>query len=201
MTHRFRWVLWPVLAIGIALVVFPFAVSMPSKASAGQELLDNFHAIMQPNAVKTTVAYEKVFERLRAVAENGAAASGEVSALFTSLAGALNMTKPQLAAYLSANFPAMAKLLATFPALGPTFKQIPPGLDWYAPIVSTLQANVTNYAQADSLPNLNMLTWAFVVPGGLLIIFSGLGIFGMYRPRKRTAQLNSVSSSTGERAA
>ena len=188
MTYRFRWVLWPVLVIGLALVVVPFAVSMPSKASAGQELLDNFHAIMQPNSVKTTLAYEKVFERLRPMAEGGVAASGEVPALFTSLAAALHMTQPQLASYLSANFPTMAKLLATFPSLTPVFRKVPPGLDWYAPIVSTLRANVANYSKADSLPNLNALTWAFVVPGGLLVLLAGLGIAGAYRPRRPKAQ-------------
>ena len=113
------------LVIGLALVVVPFAVSMPYKTSADQELL--FHAVMQPNSVKTTLAYEKVLERLRPMAEGGVAASGEIPALFTSLAGALHIAQPQLASYLSANFPTMAKLLATFPSLTPVFRKVPAG--------------------------------------------------------------------------
>jgi len=43
-----RKVLWPVLVIGILLIVMPFAISLPSKASAGQTMLNEFHPIMQP---------------------------------------------------------------------------------------------------------------------------------------------------------
>jgi len=48
----------------------------------------------------------------------------------------------------------------------------------------TMKANVDNYAQVDSLPNFNLFTWFFVVPGVLLVILSllGLGVFS----RKRT---------------
>jgi hypothetical protein len=59
MAQRFRWTFVPVLVIGLALIVAPFAMSLPSKASAGQKLLDNFHPIMQPAAVRKTLAYDK----------------------------------------------------------------------------------------------------------------------------------------------
>lgn len=189
MRERFRWILWPILVIGVALVVTPFAISLPAKTSAGQKLLNDFHPIMQPAAVKTTVKYEKVFENLRQVAVSGGSAAGEAPALFSTLASTLHMTEPQLAAMLGAEFPAMAKLLDNLPSLAPVFKQVPPGLNWYAPIVKTMEENVHNYAQVDSLPNFNLFTWFFVVPGALLVILATLGAWGAYGTRRRQAQL------------
>jgi hypothetical protein len=187
MTQRFRWALWPILVIGVALIVAPFAMSLPSKVSAGQKLLDNFHPVMQPGAVAKTVAYDKVFEELRQVATTGVSAAGEAPALFSTLASSLHITQPQLAGMLDAGFPAMAKLLSNLPSLVPVFKKVPPGLSWYAPIVNMMQANVQNYAQVDSLPNFNLFTWFFVVPGALLVAFAALGAWGAYRPRRRAA--------------
>ena len=54
MTRRVFY--WPILIIGVLLIVAPFAISLPSKASAGQAMLDNFHPIMQPASVKQTVS-------------------------------------------------------------------------------------------------------------------------------------------------
>jgi hypothetical protein len=185
MAQRFRWTLVPVLVIGLALVVAPFAMSLPSKASAGQKLLDNFHPIMQPAAVRKTLAYDKVFEHLRQVAITGVSAAGEAPKLFSTLASSLHVTEPQLAGMLDAEFPAAAKLLSGLPSLAPVFREVPPGLNWYAPIVTTMQRNVQNYAQVDSLPNFNLFTWFFVVPGALLVVFAALGAWGAYRPRSR----------------
>lgn len=185
MTQRFRWVVWPVLVVGAALVVAPFAMSLPSKASAGQKLLDNFHAIMQPAAVRQTLAYDAVFQHLREVAVTGVSAAAEEPKLFSTLAASLHVTEPQLAAMLTAGFPATAKLLSGLPSLSGVFKQVPPGLSWYAPIVKTLQNNVGDYSQVDSLPNFNLFTWFFVVPGVVLFVLAGLGAWGAYRPRRR----------------
>jgi hypothetical protein len=70
-------------------------------------------------------------------------------------------------------------MLASLPALTPLFVKVPPGLAWYQPQITTMQNNVNNYAQVDSLPNFRLLTWFFVVPGALLMLISayGLGAF------------------------
>jgi len=52
-----RKVLWAVLVIGAALVIAPFALSLPSKANAGEHMLGSFQPIMQPDQVKTTAYY------------------------------------------------------------------------------------------------------------------------------------------------
>jgi hypothetical protein len=75
-----RKVLWPVLVIGILLIVMPFAISLPSKASAGQTMLNEFHPIMQPANVNTTVNYYyQTFVPLRAVADGGVRSSSRGS--------------------------------------------------------------------------------------------------------------------------
>ena len=48
MTRRVFY--WPILIIGVLLIVAPFAISLPSKASAGQAMLDNFHPIISRRA-------------------------------------------------------------------------------------------------------------------------------------------------------
>jgi hypothetical protein len=169
-----RKVLWPILAIGVALIVMPFAISLPSKASAGQTMMDNFHPIMQPTNVNTTVDYyNKTFVPLRPVALGGVQAASEVPQMIPALAKPLHMTPAQVQQFLATGFPAMAQLMANLPKLVPVFTKVPPGLDHYLPLVRTMQNNVGNYAKIDSLPNFRLFTWFFVIPGVLLVLLAG----------------------------
>lgn len=150
-----RKVLWPILAIGLALVVVPFAIGLPGKTAAGQRMLNDFHPLMQATSVqKTADYYNNVFTPL-----------GQVATQFTGAA---------------AN-PAMAQQLKPLmPMLGPAmpiFKQVPAGLAWYRPLVTTMQGNVSDYSSVDSLPNFNLFTWFFVVPGLLLMLLAGWGLW------------------------
>src|SRR6266536_5938334 len=57
-----RKILWAVLVVGLALVIAPFALSLPSKTAAGQRMLNGFRPIMQPAHVQqTAVYYNQVF--------------------------------------------------------------------------------------------------------------------------------------------
>jgi hypothetical protein len=166
--------------IGLPMVVLPFAISLPSKANAGQSMLDNFRPMMKPANVSTTVTYfDHVFKPLGSVSIGTVQATKEEPAMIAALARQLHMTPAQLQVTLSAQFPAMGKMLASLPALTPLFVKVPPGLAWYQPQITTMQNNVDNYAQVDSLPNFRLLTWFFVVPGALLMLISayGLGAF------------------------
>jgi len=179
-----RRLMWPVLVLGIILIVLPLALSFPSKASAGQTMLDNFHPIMQPASVRTTVNYyNNTFVPLRSVAQDGVKAAGEAPQLIAALAAQLHMTPSQVESFLGSRFPAMAQLLGGLPKLVPIFSAVPPGLAHYQPLVATMKANVTNYSQVDSLPNFRLLTWFFIVPGILLVLLAGAGLIADRRTK------------------
>jgi hypothetical protein len=168
---------WPVLVIGVLLIVLPFAVSMPSRASAGQKLLSAFHPIMQPAAVQKTVSYDvQTFTPLGPFATGAVAAAPEVPVLIATLAAALHVPAAQVPALLQQKAPYLSGILTHFSQVVPIFKNVPPGLAWYKPIVTTMQAQQKNYAAVDALPNFNLLTWFFVIPGILLVLFAGFGL-------------------------
>ncbi len=176
-----RKLLWPVLVIGVALIVTPFAISLPSRADAGQTMMDQFHPIMQPANVATTVNYyNQTFVPLRSVAVGGVQAAKEEPALMAAFAQQLHMTPAQVQGFLIKTFPAMGGLLSSLPKLTPVFSQVPGGLDHYLPLVQTMQNNVNNYKQIDSLPNFRLFTWFFVIPGALLVLIAALGL-GAFR--------------------
>jgi hypothetical protein len=125
MNRTARMSLWSVLVIGALFIVMPFAISLPSKASAGQNMLNGFHPLMQPVAVKSAANY----------------------------------------------------YYQDFVPLGPVFEKVPAGLALYQPLIETMQAQVNNYAKVDSLPNFNLFTWFFVLPGLLLVLLSVVGLF------------------------
>lgn len=113
---------WPILIIGVLLIVLPLAISLPSKANAGQAMLEKFHPIMQPASVKDTVGlYENTFLALKPVATGGIAAAGEKTGLLKGLATGLHLTPVQLEQFLRGKYPAFAQLLASFPQLIPVF--------------------------------------------------------------------------------
>jgi hypothetical protein len=50
---------------------------------------------------------------------------------------------------------------------------VQPGLTHYKLLVDTMQANVDNYKQVNSLPSFRLFTWFFVTPGVLLLLIAG----------------------------
>jgi hypothetical protein len=69
--------------------------------------------------------------------------------------------------------------LAKFPpSMQRIFSRVPAGLAHYKPLVRTMQANVDNYRQVDSLPDFRLFTVFFAVPGALLVLLAGWGLFG-----------------------
>ncbi|HEX7625520.1 MAG TPA: hypothetical protein VF379_00575 [Gaiellaceae bacterium] len=187
-----RKVLWAVLVIGLALVVTPLAMSLPSKAGAGEHMLGGFQPIMQPGQVKTTAYYyNNVFTPLGKVTPMMSAKNlAKFQAYLTGLKS-LKLTPAQMAA-VQQQFPAMAAMLAQMPAMERDFggllstmqantgifSQVPAGLKHYGPLVSTMQANVDNYKQVNSLPSFRLFAWFFIVPGVLLALLAAYGLYG-----------------------
>jgi hypothetical protein len=203
-----RKLLWSVLVIGLALVIAPFALALPGKSAAGQRMLNGFQPIMQPDQVRITANYyDHVFVPLGRVtpmmsAQNLAKFQGymkgfggmqtDAAKLVPMLAQALHMTPAQVQAMMATQLPSMAAMLQNLPAMQRDFggllgamqqnvgifSRVPAGLAHYKPLVRTMQANVANYRQVNSLPDFRLFTWFFVAPGALLILLAGYGLFG-----------------------
>jgi hypothetical protein len=108
------------------------------------------------------------------------------------LAQRLHLTPAQVQALLASQVPAMAAMLRNLPAMQRDFggllgtmnqnvgifSRVPAGLNHYRPLVTTMQANVDNYKQVSSLPSFRLFAWFFIVPGALLILLAGYGLFG-----------------------
>ena len=203
-----RKLFWGVLVIGLALVIAPFALGLPGKAAAGQRMLNGFQPIMQPDQVQVTANYyDHVFVPLGKVtpmmsAQNLARFQGymngfggmqtDAAKLVPMLAQAMHMTPAQVQQMMATHLPAMSGMLQNLPAmqrdfsglLGTmhqnvgVFSQVPAGLAHYKPLVRTMQGNVDNYRQVNSLPDFRLFTAFFVVPGVLLVLLAGIGLFG-----------------------
>lgn len=201
MNHRKA--LWAILAIGLALVMAPLAMSLPSKSAAGERMLNEFQPIMKPTSVtKTAYYYTDVFTPLgqvvpamntQTIAKFQGYLKGfpgvqtDAQKLVPMLAQALHMTPAQVQTYMSAQLPSMAAMLQNLPAMQRgfggllglmqknvgIFSQVPGGLRHYKPLVTTMQGNVDNYKQVNSLPNFRLFSWFFIVPGALLILLAG----------------------------
>jgi hypothetical protein len=169
-----RKIFWAVLVVGLALVVAPFAMSLPGKAAAGQRMLNGFQPIMQPAQVQTTAYYyNQVFVPLGRVTPMMSAQNLQrFQALMAApaLAGMLR-GMPQAQQAFGILFGTMQKNVGIF-------RQVPAGLRHYEPLVTTMQANVDNFKQVNSLPDFRLFTWFFVVPGALLIVLAGIGLYG-----------------------
>jgi hypothetical protein len=175
-----RKLLWAVLVIGLALVVAPFAMGLPGKAAAGQRMMNGFEPIMQPQQVKTTADYYNyVFVPLGKLTpmlngSNVARLQGYMQG-FSALA---KLLPPAAARQAAPAFRDFGGLMTTMQQNVPVFAQVPAGLRHYKPLVTTMTANIDNFEQINSLPDFRLFTPFFVVPGALLVLIAGFGLFG-----------------------
>ena len=207
-----RKVLWAVLVIGLALVIAPLALGLPGKAAAGQRMMNGFQPIMQPDQVATTARYyNDVFVPLGTVtpmmsAQNLAKFQAylkgfggmqtDAAKLVPLLAQAMHMTPAQVQALMASSCRRWRRCCRTCRRCSATSAacsgrcsrtsasspRCPAGLAHYEPLVTTMQANVDNYKQVNSLPDFRLFTVFFVVPGALLILLAGYGLFGSSAP-------------------
>jgi hypothetical protein len=203
-----RKLLWAVFGIGLALVLAPLAMSLPTKSSAGERMMNGFQPIMQSAQVqKTADYYNNVFvplgevtpmmsaknlAKFQAYLKGFAGMQTDSAKLVPMLAQALNMTPAQVQAMMGKELPTMAAMLAGLPQMQrdfggllgtmqqnvDIFHQVPAGLQHYEPLVTTMQANVANYEQINSLPDFRLFTVFFVIPGVLLVLIALYGLYG-----------------------
>lgn len=206
-----RLILIVLLLIGVGLIVAPLSMSMFSRSSDGQKMVNDFQPIMQPANVETTAMYyDDVFTPLRNVVPlltqqnldrfNGylqgiKGMESDATKLVPVLATALHMTPAQVQQFIGRQFPAMAKMLQGLPQMSQDFgdllgvmsanvaifQQVPAGLDHYKPLVTTMQRNVGTYESVDALPRMGLFPWFFIVPGILIVLGSGLLFVGDWR--------------------
>ncbi len=207
-----RLVLSLFLVIGIGLIVAPLSMSMFSRTSDGEQTVNTFRPIMQPASVqKTADYYNNVFTKLRPIALamtpqtiakfNGymkgfQGMQADAQKLVPALAQAMHMTPAQVQKMFATQFPAMAQMLTNLPQMQKdfgglmgmmaanvdTFKQVPPGLDHYKPLVDTMQANVGNYASIDAMPRMSLFPLFFLLPGIALVLMAAYLLVGDLRP-------------------
>ena len=203
-----RKMMWGVLVVGLMLIVAPFAIGLPSKASGGQDMIDAFEPIMDEQNVQTTSDYYyNVFVPLGDVApamsqENvdkfngymaGIGAMGaEAQNLVPAFAQATGMSEEDAGAFMASEFPAMFQMMQGLPQMQEDFEgllglmganvaifeQVPAGLDHYKPLVDTMEAEVENYDKVASLPDFTLFTWFFLIPGVLLVAMAAFALFG-----------------------
>ena len=203
-----RKVLWGVLAIGLALVIAPLAMGLPGKAAAGQRMLNGFQPIMQPDQVAITADYyDNVFvplgnvtpvmsaqnlQKFQTYLKGFAAIPTDAAKLVPLLAQAMHMTPAQVQQLMAQQLPSLVAMLQNLPALQRDFggllgtmqqnvgifSRVPGGLVHYQPLVRTMQGNVDNFDQVNSLPDFRLFTAFFIAPGALLILLAGYGLFG-----------------------
>jgi hypothetical protein len=178
-----RVMLWALLVIGVGLIVVPVATGMFDKTSKGEAMVNSFRPIMQPaNVQKTTYYYSKVFTPLGPFSKMMPGVASDAQKLVPALAQALHMTPAQVQQMLKKQFPSMAAMLQALPQAEPIFNQVPPGLVHYQPLVTTMNANIDNYAAVDSLPTMSLFPWFFIVPGILILLADLYLLVGDYRP-------------------
>lgn len=202
-----RKMMWAVLAVGAALIVTPFAIGLPDKADGGQQMIDAFGPIMDEQNVQTTADYYyDVFVPLGDVVPamtqanidkfNGylagfTAVGVDAENMVPALSQAMDMPEADVQAFMAAQFVGITAMLQALPQMQTDFgdllglmeanvaifEQVPAGLDHYRPLVTTMQEQQVNYDKVSSLPNFNLFTWFFVIPGVLLVALALTGLF------------------------
>ncbi len=186
-----RFTLSVLVVVGAAMIIAPFAMSMFSRANDGEHMVNAFRPIMQPASVqKTADYYNNTFTKLRPIAlamnTQTVATFNGYSKGITAMMQDLAKMPPAQQQALAANYPAMAAMLKGLPQMQKTlagftgmiagnlqtFRNVPPGLDHYKPLVDTMQAQVGNYASVDALPPMGLFPWFFIIPG-LVVLLGG----------------------------
>jgi hypothetical protein len=170
MNRKALW--WAVLLVGVAMIVAPLAMGLPGKSAAGNRMMGDFRPIMAADQVqKTANYYNNVFVPL-----------GQITPVFS------NANANKFQAYLQGMHdaglqipPAAAKdftqLVGMMKQAVPIAQQVPAGLQHYKPLVAAMQGNVDNFQQLDALPSFTLFTWFFMVPGILLVLLAGAGLW------------------------
>jgi hypothetical protein len=150
-----RWAVVVVAAIGVGLVVAPFAFGMFSKAPKGAVMIDEFAPYMTTARLN---GYQRELSEINA---------------------GVRQTDTSVAAYLNAagadprGFDAAHPGFASFDAQWPAIDSKMTGL------MDQVQDNLGNYQAVAALPSFKLFPWFFVIPG---VLIAGVAVLLLVRP-------------------
>ena len=199
---------WAVLAIGAFGILAPFALGLPDKVSAGEEMMQAFEPIMDEQNVQITADYyydvfvplgdvapamsQENIDKFNAYLAGFDALGGDAANMVPVLSSTLGMGEEQVQGFMAQEFPAMMQTMAVLPQMQedftellglmeanvPIFEQVPAGLEHYEPLVVTMQEQYENYEKAASMPDFRAFTWVFLIPGIALVAISLIALIG-----------------------
>lgn len=212
-----RKMMWAVLAVGVALIVAPFAMGLPDKADGGQQMIDAFAPIMDEQNVQTTADYyydvfvplgevapamsQESIDQFNAYLAGFTAVGVDAENMVPTLAQATGLSEEQVQDFMAAQFVGITAMLEQLPQMQAAFggllglmqdnvaifEQVPAGLDHYEPLVTTMQEQQVNYDKVASLPDFTLFTWFFVIPGLILVALALTGLFVGRKPSEAMA--------------
>ena len=209
-----RKLLWPILAIGVALVALPLIFQMPTRAAAGERMMSDFQPIMQADQVqKTADYYNNVFvpldtvftpivtqatvDKFNAYLTGFSGMQTEGKKLVPALAQALGVSQAQAAAFMTQQFPAMTATLKGLPAMQKDFQSLMGAMAANTGVFSQVPAGIAHYeplvttmqGNVDDYASASALPSFYLLPWffivpGLLLI--GLAGWGLWADRRET---------------
>jgi hypothetical protein len=144
------------VALGVALVVAPLVMTLPSKADAADTMNSHFKPIYTAEFVA------KAQQSLTGMKAMGAELQTK---LIPDLATQMHMTPAQLQGYLQSNFPTMTAGMAAMPAAFARFDKL----------VGAFDSSLDNYKTLKPV-KLVPIVWATIVAGLLVAGTAGLGL-------------------------
>ena len=172
MNRKALW--WAVLVIGVVLIVAPLAIGLPGKSAAGNRMMNDFRPIMAQDQVQQTADYYyQVFVPLGQITP---AFSNANATKFEGYLQGMQTAGVQIPPAAAQDFTQLVTLMRT---AVPIATRVPAGLAHYKPLVTAMQGNVNNFEQLDALPSFTLFTWFFVVPGVLLVLLAGAGLWSL----------------------
>jgi hypothetical protein len=149
------------IVFGAILLLVPFALGLPGKASDA----DQMNANLQPVYTQQLIGQAK-----GAVSTVGRMGTEMQQTMLPALGQQLGMTQAQLEAFLGQDFPATAQALQTMPA----------SMERFQGLVGTFEANLQNYETLKPV-TFAPIIWSVIVGGGVMLI---MGIVALVAGRR-----------------
>ena len=154
------------LALAVLLVVLPFGMSLPSKASSADTMNKNLEPVYTQQLITGANA---------SLATLGAMGTEMQAKMLPALAQSLHMSGSQLQGFLATNFPTVAAELAVMPAT----------MTRFGALVSTFSDRLGDYNTLKPV-SFVPIVW-MIIGGGLVVtIFTG---WAFVRPREKEVKL------------